>query len=113
IVAIGSGYDGSGDPSVRSRRSECGMDRLLSLGEALALDRLEIDRDGQIGYFAECILGGVHGLGIADLAGRVHADTRLRREVAHHAGSALEAEHERFEQATSLEPARYRERFTG
>jgi len=112
IVAIGSGYDGSGDPAVRSRRSECGMDRLLSLGEALALDRLEIDRDGQIGYFVECILGGVHGLGIADLAGRIHADTRLRREVAYHAAAALDAERERFEKATSLSLAHYRERFT-
>ncbi len=113
IVAIGSGHDGSGDPCVASRRSECGMDRLLSLGEALALDRLAIDRDGQIGYFAECILGGVHGLGVADLAGRIHADTRLRREVAYHTAAALDAERERFERATSLDLAHYRERFTG
>jgi len=112
IVAIGSGYDGSGDPSVRSRRNEYAMDRLLSLGEALALDRLEIDREGQIGYFVECILSGVHGLGVADLASRIHAGTKLRREVARHAAAALDLERARFAEATSLDPAQYRERFT-
>jgi len=111
IVAIGSGYEGSGDPSVRSRRSECGMDRLLSLGEALALDRLEVDREGQIGYFVECILSGVHGLGVADLVYRIHADTKLRREVARHAAAALDLESARFAEATSLGPVQYRERF--
>ena len=36
IAAIGSGFDGSGDPAVRSKRNEYGMDRLLTLREALA-----------------------------------------------------------------------------
>jgi hypothetical protein len=113
IVAIGSGFDGSGDSSLRSRRAECGMDRLLSLGEALALDRLDIDREGQIGYFVECILGGMHGLGVSDLTARVHANTKLRHQVARHFAAAASGERERFATATSLDSARYEERFTG
>jgi hypothetical protein len=112
MVAIGSGYDGSGDPAVVSRRAECGMDRLLSLGEAIALDNPAIDRDGQIGYFVECILGGLHGLGVADLAARVHADTNLRREVGRHLARVIHGEREHFAEATSLDPERYGERFS-
>src|SRR5262249_20140740 len=57
IVAIGSGFEGSGDPAVRSRRNETGMDRLLTLGEALALKSLQLDREGQLGYFVDGALG--------------------------------------------------------
>ncbi len=35
IIAIGSGFDGSGDPKIVSRRREFGMERLLSLDESL------------------------------------------------------------------------------
>ena len=113
IVAIGSGHDGSGDLAVRSRRDECGIDRLLALGEALSLDHREIDGEGQIGYFVEAILGGLHGLGVADLMGRVHLNTKLRRQVVRLFAGAAAAERERFTSATSLSAAQYRERFSG
>src|ERR1700687_913792 len=35
IIAIGSGFDGSGDPKVLSRREQHKMDRLLSLDESM------------------------------------------------------------------------------
>ncbi len=35
VAAIGSGYEGSGDPAVPSKRHELGMDRLLSMREAM------------------------------------------------------------------------------
>src|SRR2546428_550754 len=64
IAAIGSGYEGSGDPDVRSKRNEYGMDRVLKLREALKVRTLDLDHEGQIGYFVECILGGMHGVGV-------------------------------------------------
>ncbi len=111
IVAIGSGYEGSGDPAVRSRRSECGMDRLLTLGEALAIDRLAIDRAGQIGYFVESILGGLHGIGVGDLIAGIDIETALGREVARHFAKAAAREHEFRLKATSLSASEHRERF--
>src|SRR5271163_27870 len=74
IVAIGSGFDGSGDPGIVSRRREFGMERLLSLDESLRTDLRQFDRAGQIGYYAECILGGLHGLDVGDLAAGFEAD---------------------------------------
>lgn len=110
IVAVGSGFDGSGDPAVRSRRHELGMDRLLGIGEALALDTLHIERDGQLGYFVECLLGGLHGIAVGDLVADLDATSELARELATHLANGARGEHERFFSATSLAAARYRER---
>jgi hypothetical protein len=110
VVAVGSGFDGSGDPSVRSRRHETGMDRLLGIGEALALDRLQIEREGQLGYFVECLLGGLHGIAVGDLIADLDATSELAREIAARLGAVAIGEHQRFLSATSLEAVRYRER---
>ena len=67
LVAIGSGFEGSGDPAVRSWRSQYGMSRLLNLAEALALSHPKVERASQLGYVVECLLGGLHGLETADL----------------------------------------------
>jgi hypothetical protein len=111
IIAIGSGHEGSGDPSVVSRRREFGMDRLLSLEESLRTAIPGFDRAGQIGYYAECILGGLHGLDVDDLAPRFDAEASAARELAAHLGPIADGERERFIEATSLDPARYGERF--
>jgi hypothetical protein len=111
IIAIGSGYDGSGDPRLQSRRRELGMDRLLTLAESLLLERPEFDRAGQIGYFAECILGGRHGIGVGDLTAGLDDGAPWARELAAHLGRVAGGERERFMQATSLDAARYAERF--
>jgi len=111
IAAIGSGFDGSGDPAVRSKRNEFGMDRLLALPEALVVDTLDLDRDGQVGYFVECVLGGVHGLGIADLVGGLEEQLELRTELGQRLHAVLADERKRFMRATSLDESRYFQAF--
>jgi hypothetical protein len=111
IAAIGSGYDGSGDPAVRSKRHEYGMDRLLALPDALGVDSFELDHAGQVGYFVECILGGSHGLAVADLAEGLDPASPLGAEVARRVGAALPRERALFMEATSLDDAGYRRAF--
>ena len=112
IIAIGSGFDGSGDPGIVSRRREFGMDRLLSLDESLRAELRRFDRAGQIGYYAECILGGLHGLDVGDLAAGFDAEAGCARELANHLGPIARGERERFLEATSLDAVRYGERFS-
>ena len=110
IIAIGSGYEGSGDPDVVSWRFKFGMDRLLTLGQALERGMPGFDRGGQIGYFAECILGGLHGLAVGDLADGVH-EHYSAGELARRFRHGARGERSRFMLATSLDPARYAARF--
>jgi hypothetical protein len=115
IIAVGSGFDSSGDPDVISRRREFGIDRLMGLGEALALESMPIDRAGQIGYAAECLLGAIHGISVADLMAEYH-DASARgepwaAELANRLGESARDERERFVGAVSLNRDRYRERF--
>jgi hypothetical protein len=111
VIAIGSGFEGSGDPRIRSRREEFGIDRLLSLEQSLQLEMPGFDRAGQIGYYAECILGGLHGLGVADLAPPFEPGAPCARELAAHLGPIAKGERDRFIAATSLDAARYDQRF--
>jgi hypothetical protein len=108
IVAIGSGFHGSGDPAVRSRRAACGIDRLMSLEEALRFDRLEIDPVGQLGYFLECILGGAHGLFVGDLIAGLNGSTQSLAQLL---GQVFGDEHQHFLEATALTAALYRQTF--
>jgi hypothetical protein len=109
VAAIGSGFEGSGDAAVRSKRAEYGMDRLLTLAEALRIESFELDHEGQVGYFVECLLGGFHGLEIGDLASGLSAEMRgmLQTRLDH----ALPGERARFLSATSLDELRYRGAF--
>jgi hypothetical protein len=113
IAAIGSGYEGSGDPAVRSRRNELGMDRLLSMREAMEVRSFELDRAGQAGYFAECVLGGMHGLAVDDLMMEFDLETDWGGELIRRFMLAAPGELERFMRASSLDDARYRAQFTG
>jgi hypothetical protein len=115
VAAIGSGFEGSGDPAVQSRRNECGMDRLLSLAEALAVNQpnLRPEYDGQIGYFVECVLGGLHGLAVSDLVESLPPDSALGVEVRRRLGAAAAGERGRFLAATSLDEGRYCAAFGG
>jgi hypothetical protein len=110
IIAIGSGFDGSGDAAIVSRRREFGMDRLLSLQESICVELPGFDRAGQIGYFAECILGGLHGVDVDDLA-NFEAGAVWVHELAAHLGPISDGERTRFLAATSLDAALYGERF--
>ena len=112
IVAIGSGFDGSGDAAIVSRRREFGMDRLLSIEESMRVEIPSFDRAGQIGYYAECILGGLHGLDVGDLVSGLDAAAEWTREIGAHLGPIATGERERFIAATSMDPARYTERFS-
>lgn len=112
IAAIGSGYEGSGDPAVRSRRSELGMDRLLTMREAMEVTSLTLDRAGQAGYFAECVLGGIHGLAVGDLMAEMELESDWGRELLRRLAHAAPGEPARFMTATSLDSARYRVRFS-
>ena len=111
IAAIGSGFHFSGHADVISKRREFNMDKLLTLGGALALTHLPMDREGQIGYFAECVLGGVHGIAVGDLMASFDANAPWAAELARHFRRAAEGERERFLRATSLDERRYHERF--
>jgi len=119
IVAIGSGFEGSGDPQVRSKRSRFGMDRLLTLSEALAHPTFDIDPHGQVGYYVECLLGGYHGIDVSDLVTAVHhpADQHDgvvgKHDLADRLAAVTEGERERFQRATSLDETRYLSAFGG
>ncbi len=112
IIAIGSGFEGSGDARVVSRRREFAMDRLLSLEESVRAEIPGFDRAGQIGYYTECILGGLHGLDVGDLAPRFDPDGGLLRELAAHLGPIAVGERDRLIEATSIDAMHYRERFS-
>jgi hypothetical protein len=111
IVAIGSGFDGSGDSKVVSRRYQYKMDRLLSLDESMRTEIPGFDRAGQIGYYAECVLGGLHGVDVGDLAPRFDENAGWARDLAAHLGPIAVGERERFLAATSIDAERYGERF--
>ena len=111
IIAIGSGFDGSGDPTIRSRRQQFGMSRLLSLEESTRIAIPGFDRAGQIGYYAECILGGLHGLDVGDLAPAFEPESDWARELAAHLRPITQREQARFLEATSLDASRYSQRF--
>ena len=113
IVAIASGFEGSGDPAIVSRRRELGMDRLLSLEKALRIELPDFDRAGQIGYYAECLLGGLHGVAVSDLASRFDPAADWARELEAHFARVATDERARFIEATSLDAARYAGRFPG
>ena len=113
IIAIGSGFDGSGDSTIKSRRQELGMDRLLGLAEALSHARLELEPEGQVGYFVECLLGGMHGIAVNDLIDGLDAAAPVSRELIAQLAAAAPHESTRFLAATSMDEARYRARFTG
>jgi hypothetical protein len=112
IIAIGSGFEGSGDPAIVSRRQQYKMDRLLSLDESLRTEIPGFDRAGQIGYYAECVLGGLHGVDVGDLASGFDADADWVRDLAAHLGPIAAGERERFFEATSIDATRYGERFS-
>ena len=111
IVAIGSGFHCSGHDDVVSRRRECNMESLLPIGEALALSHLPIEGEGQIGYFAECVLGGLHGISVSDLMAGFDANAKWTPDFVRHFRRAAEGERERFMRATGLDEPRYRDRF--
>ncbi len=112
IVAIGSGFEGSGDPKVVSRRKEFGMDRLLSLEEAMRTEIPGFDRAGQSRYYAECVLGGLHGLNVGDLAPRYDPSALLARGLAAYLKGLGAFERRRFIEATSLNAEQYEARFS-
>ena len=103
IAAIGSGFHSSGHDEIISKRREFNMAKLLTCEEALALTHLPMDREGQIGYFAECLLGGVHGVAVGDLMANFDADADWAADLARHFHRAAAGEHERFLRATSLD----------
>jgi hypothetical protein len=111
IVAIGSGYEGSGDPKVISKRREYGIDRLHDFGSALAITSLELDRPGQIGYFAECLLGGTHGLAMGDLMSGFEPEAPWATDLARRVAEVMAVEATHFLDATSLPAESYRARF--
>jgi hypothetical protein len=113
IAAIGSGFEGSGDPAVRSKRNEFGMDRLLRLDDALKITAVALDYDGQIGYFVECLLGGLHGLGVGDLVAGLSIAGECGIDLMRRMAGAVPLERELFLQATSLDETSYRRSFPG
>jgi hypothetical protein len=108
LVAIASGFEGSGDPAIASRRRQAGIDRLLTLPEALAVTSIKVDPVGQMGYFLECVLGGAHGLWVSDLLAGLEGARGPRSALANLMAEALAAERAHFLQATALDETAYR-----
>lgn len=111
LVAIGSGYDGSGDPAVRSRRAAAGIARVMTLPEAMEVRSVEIEPAGQLGYYVECLLGGMHGLWVGDLLAGIERRDRWYEGLAGLLDGAAGAEREHFLAATALSAARYAQVF--
>ncbi|MGH7933188.1 MAG: hypothetical protein ACREQN_08455 [Candidatus Binataceae bacterium] len=111
IAAIASGFEGSGDPDVVSKRKECGMERLLTLTEALAVTSFDVDYAGQVGYFVECVLGGLHGVSVDDLVSWAGPEGAYAAELKRAFERAFAGERERFMRATSLDSERYARAF--
>ena len=87
------------------------MDRLLGLPEALKTTALALDHDGQVGYFVECVLGGMHGLRVDDLVAGLSLAVASAGELGRRIAAAALLEHELFLQATSLDEIVYRQIF--
>jgi hypothetical protein len=113
IAAIGSGYEGSGDPATRSKRREYGFDRLLTMREAIAVRNFELDHEGQIEYFIECILGGLHGIMVGDLMKGLDRSADWGRTLARRFTLACARERDLFLAATALDENRYGATFSG
>ena len=111
IIAIGSGYEGSGDPAIISARRRYRIDRLHAFGSALEITSLQLDRPGQIGYFAECLLGAIHGLAMEDLMTGFDADAEWAGDLARRVADVMRHEEGHFLDATSMAPESYRLRF--
>lgn len=111
IIAIGSGFEGSGDPEVISARRRFGIDRQHSFASALEITSLDLDRPGQIGYFAECLLGGLHGLAMGDLMRDFEPEAPWAIDLAQRVADVMAHEAGHFLSATSLAEDRYRELF--
>jgi hypothetical protein len=75
----------------------------------LRVESFDLDRDGQIGYFVECLLGGFHGLEVADLTRDL--DPELHQKLIPRFHRVVDGERERFLIATSLDEPRYRGAF--
>jgi hypothetical protein len=111
IVAISAGPDGSGHHSVESSRRKFGITELLDMESALAFDGFALDRERQIGYFAECLLGGIHGVPVADLIGEYDGEALWEQELAGALARLAPGEAQRFMRATSLDRRTYEARF--
>ena len=111
IIAIGSGYEGSGDPAVVSVRRQYGIDRLHNFASALEITSLQLDRPGQIGYFAECLLGAMHGLPMSDLMDGFESTAPWATELAQRVADVMVNEADHFLNATSLAADHYHARF--
>lgn len=112
IIAIGSGYEGSGDPAVVSARRQFGIDRQHTFASALEVASFDLDKPGQIGYFAECLLGGMHGLAIGDLMEGFDPRAPWAIDLARRVDAIMAHETGHFLSATSLAETRYRELFS-
>ena len=112
LIAIGSGFDGSGDPAVPSRRQQAAIANLMTLPQAMEFSgAVSIEPAGQLGYFIECLLGGMHGLRVGDLLAGLEAAPELRARLGSLLAETAAAEREHFLAATALSPAAYQERF--
>jgi hypothetical protein len=110
VAAVGASViDGAGKTS--SKRGLWGITRLLTLGEVLATDGIELDHRDQVGYFVECVLGGLHGLAVSDLMEGFDREAQWGADAAQRFAAAAAGERDRFLKAASLEESRYLELF--
>ncbi|HLH77733.1 MAG TPA: hypothetical protein VKV28_13095 [Candidatus Binataceae bacterium] len=112
LIAIGSGFEGSGDPAVPSRRQQAVIANLMTLPQAMKFTgAVSIDPASQLGYFVECLLGGMHGLWVSDLLAGLEEAPELRSALSRVLAETAATEREHFLAASGLSLTAYRERF--
>jgi hypothetical protein len=112
LIAIGSGFEGSGDPAVPSRRQQAAIASLMTLPQAMQFrGAVSIEPASQLGYFIECLLGGMHGLWVGDLIAGLETAPQLQVCLRRLLAETAASEREHFLAASGLSPAVYQERF--
>ena len=103
LIFVAPGFEATGSEAVISVRQQTGVRGLMSAGRAWQRK----PNDEQLSYMVSCILGGVHGLRIADLLPRPEDDARLITALRERLRPEIVAEPTRFRQTVGLSAEQY------
>lgn len=107
ITFLAPGREGSGSPTVVPVRVRTGDPPLMTMAEAWRRK----PNDTQLAYFAACLLGGMHGIGLRDLFDSLGSEEALAARLR----ATLDVEHQqelsRFLEMTGLDHATYWQHF--
>lgn len=107
VIFLAPGFEGTGSNEVISVRQRTGVRNLMSTREAWR----QKPNEDQLAYFLSCLLGGAHGISMADFLASVGEEPSLATELTIRLGQALAQERERFLATTGLSLEQYRYAF--